>query len=240
MVARPISDNSVTALSPFDPMRIGPLQLRNRFIKSATNEGMAKGGTPSKGLVEHHRRMAAGGAAMTTVAYCAVSPDSRTFVDQLTLDATSLPHLKVLTEAVHREGAAASAQITHGGAFNFLPRLSTRYPRSASGGFNPPGVINGRLVKVPMTEAELERVADEFVLAALRARDAGFDAVELHMGRALIHEPQLVNQFRKGTATVSGCTACNQCVAMMYTPGGTRCVLHPPNDVQLNQTPAAA
>ena len=65
----------------------------------------------------------------------------------------------------------------------------------------------------------------------------GFDSVV--MGRALLHEPNLVQQFRDGTATVSGCTACNQCVVKMYTAGGTQCVLHPPNDVLLNQTPAA-
>src|SRR5688572_24989843 len=99
----------MTVTSPFSPVRIGPLQLRNRFIKSATNEGMAKGGVPSRMLVEHHRRMAAGGAAMTTVAYCAVSPDGRTFEDQVTLDDASLPHLRILTDAVHREGSAASA-----------------------------------------------------------------------------------------------------------------------------------
>ena len=72
--------------SAFTPLRLGPLTLRNRFIKSATNEGMAKGGVPSKLLVEHHRSMAAGGAAMTTVAYCAVEADGRTFEDQVTLD----------------------------------------------------------------------------------------------------------------------------------------------------------
>jgi 2,4-dienoyl-CoA reductase-like NADH-dependent reductase (Old Yellow Enzyme family) len=68
--------------------------------------------------------------------------------------------------------------------------------------------------------------------------DDGFDCVV--MGRALIHDPDLVNQFRAGTTRVSGCTACNECVVMMYTPGGTQCVLHAPNDVALNQTPAAS
>ena len=100
----------MSAASPFSPVRVGPLTLRNRFIKSATNEGMAKGGMPSRLLVEHHRRMAAGGAAMTTVAYCAISPDGRTFEDQVTLDEASLPHLRALTDAVHREGGAACAQ----------------------------------------------------------------------------------------------------------------------------------
>src|SRR3546814_7774607 len=46
----------------------------------------------------------------------------------------------------------------------------------------------------------------------------GFDAVV--MGRALLHDAALVNKFRDGTATVSGCNACNHCVVMMYTDGG--------------------
>ncbi len=71
--------------SLFEFVRIGSLQLRNRFIKSGANEGMAKGGVPSKMLVEHHRAVAAGGAAMSTLAYCAVSADGRTFVDQVQL-----------------------------------------------------------------------------------------------------------------------------------------------------------
>src|SRR3546814_7706703 len=84
--------------------------------------------------------LAAGGVGIATVAYCAVSPDGRTFVDQVSLNRESLPHLRALTDAVHREGAAICAQITHGGAFTFVPELSTRYPRSASGGFNAAGV----------------------------------------------------------------------------------------------------
>jgi len=170
----------------FQPWRLGPLGLRNRIIKAATNEGMAKGGVPSRLLVEHHRRIAAGGAALTTVAYCAVSPDGRTFEDQVTLDTGSLPHLRALTDAVHRENGAVCAQITHGGAFCFLPRLSTRYPRSASSGFNPPGVIAGRLFKRAMSEVDLERVSAEFVAGARLARDAGFDAVEIHMGHGYL------------------------------------------------------
>jgi 2,4-dienoyl-CoA reductase-like NADH-dependent reductase (Old Yellow Enzyme family) len=66
----------------------------------------------------------------------------------------------------------------------------------------------------------------------------GFDAVV--MGRALIHDPALVNTFAAGTATVSGCTACNECVAAMYTPGGTRCVLTQPDEPALNRQPASA
>jgi 2,4-dienoyl-CoA reductase (NADPH2) len=164
------------------PWQLGPLQLRNRIIKSATHEGMAPAGVPTRALVQHHRSMAAGGVGLTTVAYCAVHPDGRTFPDQIVLDAAAVRHLRVLTGAVHAEGGAASAQLTHGGAFNFLPRLSTRYPFSASGGFNPAGALSGRLFKTAMSRADLDRMTADFVAAARMARDAGFDAVEIHMG----------------------------------------------------------
>ena len=54
----------------------------------------------------------------------------------------------------------------------------------------------------------------------------GFDAVAL--GRVLIHQADLVNGFASGRVRESGCTSCNRCVAMMYTPGGTSCVLGDP------------
>jgi 2,4-dienoyl-CoA reductase-like NADH-dependent reductase (Old Yellow Enzyme family) len=120
-----------SAPSPFRAIRIGPMTLRNRFIKSATNEGMAKGGVPSKMLAKWHEGFAKGGIGMTTVAYCAVSPDGRTFVDQVSMNEKSLPDLRALTEAVHRHGAAVCAQITHGGAFTFLPELASGKPMSS-------------------------------------------------------------------------------------------------------------
>ena len=173
-------------VSPFSPLRIGPLTLRNRFIKSATNEGRAHGGTASKSLVKFHESMAAGGNAMTTVAYCAVSPDGRTFVDQVTLDEAAVPHLRVLTDAVHRHGGAACAQITHGGCFTFIENLTSGRPLSSSGGFNKVGIMSGMLLRRAMVEADMDRIAGEFVRSARLAREAGFDAVEIHMGHGYL------------------------------------------------------
>ncbi|TDU23220.1 2,4-dienoyl-CoA reductase-like NADH-dependent reductase (Old Yellow Enzyme family) [Panacagrimonas perspica] len=170
----------------FESWTLGPLRLRNRFIKAATNEGMARGGVPSRALLEHHRALSAGGVGMTTLAYCAVSADGRTFEDQVRLDEDALPALRAITDAVHGEGGAACAQITHGGAFNFLRRLSVPRPLSASGGFNAAGVISGRLFKAQMQPADLQSVAAEFVAAARLAERAGFDAVELHMGHGYL------------------------------------------------------
>lgn len=174
--------------SAFSPIQIGPLKLRNRFVKAATNEGMAKRGIVTKGLAKFHERIAEGGAALSTVAYCATSPDARTFVDQAILDDASILDFRTLTDAVHKHGAAASAQITHAGSFTFLDKdtLKTKRPLSSSGGFNKVGVMSGRYFKKKMNRDELNAMADEFVAAARRAQAAGFDAVELHMGHGYL------------------------------------------------------
>lgn len=172
----------------FTPLTIGPLTLRNRFIKAATNEGMAKGGVISKGLARFHEKMAEGGAALSTVAYCATSKDGRTFVDQAVLDQDSVADFRALTDAVHRHGGAACAQITHAGSFTFLDKqtLQANRPLSSSGGFNKVGVMSGRYLKKKMDRNELDAMSGEFVHAAQLAREAGFDAVELHMGHGYL------------------------------------------------------
>jgi len=404
----------ISQRSPFDSLQIGPLTLRNRFIKSGANEAMSRDGCPTKALVKHHSDLAAGGVGMTTVAYVAVAEVGRTLKDQIWMRREVLPSLRVLTDAVHRNDAAISAQITHGGAFVTGMHVRGR-TISSSGGFNAAGSLKGNFLQRAMNEHDMQRVTDEFVAAAIMAREAGFDAVEIHMGhgyllnqfisplsnhrddeyggtaenrvrfparvlaavkravgdelaviakinvadgvrrgataedgivtakalenagadmlvlsggrnvestwfmfgsnmhreemakvlkeqgdwitalamkaaagtepkiefremyfreyslkiraavklplaflggvksivnaqqavddgfdgivmaRTLIHDPALVNKFRSGEVKVSGCTNCNACVAYIYHPGGTRCVLNPPNDLALNQ-----
>ena len=170
----------------FTPLTLGPLGLRNRFVKSGANEGMYRRGLPTKALVRHHREIAAGGAAMTTMAYCAVAPEGRTFADQLFIRPEALAPLRALTDAVHGEGAAISAQITHGGAFSFLKPTDGRRPGSASGGFNPTGALHGVPLKRALDPSELPVLADTFADGARLAREAGFDAVEIHMGHGYL------------------------------------------------------
>ena len=89
------------------PGKINKLELRNRIIKTATNEGMAPGGMPSEQLARFHGRLAEEGVGMTTVAYCAVTADGRTFADQMYARPEIVPALKRLTSAVHAAGGAA-------------------------------------------------------------------------------------------------------------------------------------
>ena len=71
------------ASAAFTPGRLGPVTLRNRVVETATFEGMTPRSVPTDALIAHHGTLAAGGVGMTTVAYCAVSADDRTFGGQI-------------------------------------------------------------------------------------------------------------------------------------------------------------
>lgn len=172
--------------SPFEPVRLGGLTLRNRIIKAATFEGMSPGSTVSPGLVRHHADLAAGGVAMTTVAYCAVTADGRTFADQLYLRPELVAPLRELTDAVHRHGAAASLQLGHCGSFSNNRALEAKRPKGPSRAFNKLGALSGRPIADALTAAEIDALTQAFTRAAVLAREAGFDAVELHLGHGYL------------------------------------------------------
>jgi 2,4-dienoyl-CoA reductase-like NADH-dependent reductase (Old Yellow Enzyme family) len=120
--------STVAAADVFGPARLGPVELRNRVIKAATFEGMTPHGLVTDELIEFHLRPARGGVGMTTVAYCATSPEGRTDRHQIWMRPQALPGLRRLADAVHAEGAAISAQIGHAGPVanpvsNRLPAL---------------------------------------------------------------------------------------------------------------------
>lgn len=161
----------------FAPARLGPVELRNRIIKAATFEGATPDALVTDRLIEFHRRPARGGVGMTTVAYCAVSPEGRTDRHQIWMREEALPGLRRLTEAVHAEGAAVSAQIGHAGPV--ANAASNRLPALAPGRFpNPLGMRMTRAATVD----DLARVVRAHASAARFAVEAGFDAVEIHFG----------------------------------------------------------
>lgn len=96
---------------PFAPAWLGPFTLRNRIVKAATFEGLTRDHVVNDALVAFHRNGAAGGVGMTTLAYCAVAPDGCGTPNELVLTPEVTPGLARLADAVHAEGAAASAQL---------------------------------------------------------------------------------------------------------------------------------
>jgi 2,4-dienoyl-CoA reductase-like NADH-dependent reductase (Old Yellow Enzyme family) len=172
---------TVTPTRVFSPLTIGTLQLRNRVVRSGCFEGLSTGGLVTNRLIEHHRGVAAGGIGMTTLSYCSVSEDGRAFSHELWMRPEVLPGLQAFTEAVHAEGAAASLQLGHCGFFA-SPSVIGRRPLGAS----PKFCLFRFSYCREMTAADIRQKTEDFARAALQARDAGFDAIELHAGHGYL------------------------------------------------------
>ena len=168
------------------PGRIGSLELRNRIIKTATYEGMSPGGHPAPSLTEHHVELARGGVGMTTVAYAAVCPEGRTFEEQLLFDDDRVQALRSLTDAVHAEGAAVSIQLGHCGGFSRIRGPDGRSPGGPSRAINRYGILRGLPCVRPMSPEDIDATVQAFAAAGRRAVEAGFDAVELHLGHGYL------------------------------------------------------
>lgn len=165
----------------FTPGRIGNLELRNRTIRSGCFEGMCPDACPSEALIEHHRRVAAGGIGMTTVAYCAVSKDGVAFGHEMWMREEIIPDLKRLIDTVHKEGAAASIQLGHCGFFANKSVIG-KTPIGPSRKF----CLFRYSICRTMNEEDIMRVQEDFGKAARMAIEAGFDAVEIHAGHGYL------------------------------------------------------
>lgn len=169
----------------FTPGKIGPVELRNRTIRSAAFEGMGRDNGPTEMLRDYHLSVARGGVGMTTLAYAGICRSALSFKTQLWLRPEIVPDLREITDGIHEAGAKASIQIGHCG--NMTHRSTAGgTPVGASTGFNlySPTFVRG------LREDELRTLARQFGEAVDTARDAGFDCVEVHAGHGY-----LISQF---------------------------------------------
>jgi 2,4-dienoyl-CoA reductase-like NADH-dependent reductase (Old Yellow Enzyme family) len=180
---------------PFGPATLGPLQLRNRILKAATFEGMSPENVVSGQLVQFHRRMAAGGVAMTTVSYIAVSRDGMGAPNEIYIHDAAADGLAKIANVVHGEGALISAQLGHAGAVGTIRK---RYL-----GPSPARTIAGTKVH-PISAAEIDEVVGQFTAGARLLAQAGFDAVELHFGHHYLVSAFLSPRWNKRTDDYGG------------------------------------
>ena len=158
----------------FQPGLINGLELKNRFVRSATWEGLADDkGYCTPALTEVLVELARGRVGLIISSHTYVRPDGQAHRAQLGLhDDSRIAALKEMTEAVHAAGGKIVLQLTHAGL---------RAPEDSAW---PVFDLNRA------TEAEIADLADCYAAAAGRARKAGFDGVQLHGAHGY-----LINQF---------------------------------------------
>ena len=181
------------------PAKLGPVELRNRVIKAATYEGLSHRSLVTKDLVDFHVAYARGGVGMTTVAYCAVAKEGRTDRHQIHWTDEAMPGLRRLTDAVHAEGAAVSAQIGHGGPVA-NPKANGAPALSPSKRFHATTLSWAQEASTD----DLRRITEAHAEAARRAVEAGFDAVEVHLGHNYLASSFLSPRINRRTDTYGG------------------------------------
>lgn len=169
----------------FSKANIGPVEIPNRFIRSAAFEGMGKDNGPTPELRDYHWSVCDGGVGMTTLAYAGVCHSAISFKTQLWLRPEIVRPLREITDGIHARGSKASIQIGHCGNMTHRSTAGCT-PVGASTGFNlySPTIVRG------LRPDELRQLARDFGQAVNTARDAGFDCVEVHAGHGY-----LISQF---------------------------------------------
>jgi dimethylamine/trimethylamine dehydrogenase len=160
----------------FEPVRIGPKTLRNRFyqVPHCTGFGVEKPWTQAR----HRALKAEGGWASVCTEYCAINPESDEypFVSARLWDDGDVRALRLMTEGAHEHGALAAVELWHGG-IHVEARESRTVPLAPSqiaSEFEP------LVVPKAMELSDIRRTQDDWVAAALRAREAGFDIVYVY------------------------------------------------------------
>ena len=177
----------IEKIDPFAPWTLRGLEMRNRFIKAATFEGHCPGGRPDRaGLAAFHEAFAKGGVGLCTVSYGSVEPGGRTFDHQMCLQDDILDDLGYVTDKIHQQGAKAAIQLAHCGGSSKWSGWVGKRARGPSRGFNSLGAFVGTPFSRAFRKDELGQLAQDYKNAAMRAVEAGFDAVELHMGHGYL------------------------------------------------------
>jgi len=160
----------------FTPGRIGTLELPNRLVRSATAERMADGdGRPKLQLRALYEELVRGGVGLIVTGHMYVHPSGKAHPEMTGIHSDEMmPALAELAQAVHREGGRVVAQINHGG----MQCSRETVPQTVA-----PSKIEAPFLSRAareMTRDEIALLVQAYGQAARRAREAGFDGVQLH------------------------------------------------------------
>jgi 2,4-dienoyl-CoA reductase-like NADH-dependent reductase (Old Yellow Enzyme family) len=164
----------------FEPTRIKNMELRNRFIRSATFDSSSnETGQVSEKQIEMFNALSQGGVGLIITGITYVHSSGQRFQTQNSVASDDcISGLRKLTSSVHHRGAKIALQLFHAG------REGANFQKSKNKQAIAPSFVHGdpyfKGSYRSMTEDEIWEVVRAFGDAARRAREAEFDAVQLH------------------------------------------------------------
>ncbi len=171
----------------FQPGRIGNMELKNRFVRSATVELLCTDeGHVTDEYLRAYERLAKGGVALILPGNYVVNPLGHNYPKAPTVDnGEVIDDLRKVVSVVHEHGAKIVAQLNHAGR-QADPKLIDAKPVGPSPVRDKMSLVKPR----QMTEKEIVKTIDDFGEGARRVKEAGFDGVQIHGAHGY-----LINQF---------------------------------------------
>ncbi len=161
----------------FTPVKISSMELKNRVVMPAiaTSYGN-KDSTVSDRLISYLEMRAKGGAGLIITEVCAIDPRGKGFGREIGVwDDSFIPGLSRLTDAIHKYDTKIALQLHHAGR-ETMKAVTGKDPEAPS---DLPSVVLNQPVE-PMTIERVREIVKAYASGALRAKQAGFDAVEIH------------------------------------------------------------
>ncbi len=196
------ADKSPSVL--FTPVRIGSLTVPNRFVRSATNEFMAD----DKGYVTHRQEslfhdLAEGEVGLIITGHTYIDPEGRAVPRQTSIsDDAYSAGLGRIASAVHAFPSRIFVQLAHAGRQTKVSVIGGT-PIAPSPVFEP----TFKLIPREATSEDIVRIIDAFVQGARRAREAGFDGVQIHAAHGYLLSSFLSPHTNRRTDSWGGSTA---------------------------------
>jgi 2,4-dienoyl-CoA reductase-like NADH-dependent reductase (Old Yellow Enzyme family) len=161
----------MTAIDLFAPYTLGRLELRNRFVRSATTSAWADArGLVGPEIVERYGELARGEVGLIIKGHLYVDPKGKAHAGMAGVsDDAHIPGLAQVTDAVHGSGGVVFAQINHGGC-----------EAEAGERMGPSALETPEWRARAMDAGEIREAIGAFGTAARRCVDAGFDGVQIH------------------------------------------------------------
>lgn len=170
----------------FEKFQLGQMTIKNRIIMSAMDLGFTSDGAINEKIIHFYEARAKGGVGLIVVGGCYPEMNGKVWKSIIGLDKDEfIPGLKKLTGTIHAYDVCVAAQLLHGGrsASSFFTKMQP---------VSPSALTHKNIKQEPhaLTIAEIQKVIENYVHATRRAKESGFDAVELHGGMGY-----LINQF---------------------------------------------
>lgn len=158
------------------PIKIGNLELKNRYVVPAMGTHLGSNGNVSQRTIDYYVARVKGGYGLIITEFTSIDPEGLAFPGQLLLwDDSYIPSHKELTTAIHEQDGLVFCQLHHAGR-----ETSSRFTGKQPVGASPIPSPTYKEIPRELSTEEVYELIEKYGTAALRAKEAGYDGVELH------------------------------------------------------------